>query len=73
MSLTFQNPVSSGVILPPGTTAKKEKEDHGLGILNMIYAAEKYKGRIYRQILEKDKRKIYSLEILLFLQDFPVQ
>lgn len=73
LSLTFQNPVSSGVILPPGTTAKKEKEDHGLGILNMIYAAEKYKGRIYRQILEKDKRKIYSLEILLFLQDFPVQ
>ena len=72
LSLTFQNPAGSGVILPPGSTEKKEKEEHGFGILNMIYTAEKYKGSLHRQILEEDKRKIYRLEILLFIPDFPV-
>ena len=57
------------VIFSPGTTAKEEKEEHGLGILNMMYAVKKYRGSLHREIRKKHGIMIYSLEILLFLPE----
>lgn len=67
LSLIFRNPVCDDVLVTPGNTEKVEKEEHGLGILNMIYTAEKYSGSLHRWIEEKDGNRIYSLEIFLFL------
>ena len=45
------------------------KEEHGLGILNMMYAVKKYRGSLHREIRKKHGIMIYSLEILLFLPE----
>lgn len=69
LSLIFQNPVWEDVIVPPGSTAKTKKEEHGMGILNMMYTVEKYKGSLNRTIREENNGRVYSLEILLFVPD----
>ncbi len=72
LTFIFQNPVYENVIFSPGTTAKEEKEEHGLGILNMMYAVKKYRGSLRREIRKKHGIMIYSLEILLFLPEASV-
>lgn len=72
LTLVFQNPVHEEAIFSPGITAKEEKDEHGLGILNMTYAAKKYKGSLHREIRKKHDITVYSLEILIFLPEASV-
>lgn len=66
--LCFENPAGpADRILPWGSTSKENVREHGLGNLNMIYAAEKYNGKVTAVIEEKNGKRVYCLEILLFV------
>lgn len=71
LTLVFQNPVHEEAIFSPGITAKEEKDEHGLGILNMTYAAKNIK-EAFTERSGKHDITVYSLEILIFLPEASV-
>ncbi len=69
MVLGFRNPTQEKEIVPAGHSRKANPENHGFGILNITYAAEKYQGSVYRRIETENERRVYCLEVLLFLPE----
>ena len=65
----FENPVCpQKKIMPPGCTDKKNEKEHGFGLLNIAYVAEKYHGSMKQQIREEKEGSVYSLEVLVFTE-----
>lgn len=69
LALVFRNPADAEAVSREGETGKENKKDHGFGIMNIRYAAEKYRGSVHRWTDTKDGDIEYVLEVLLFLTD----
>jgi sensor histidine kinase YesM len=65
--IVVSNSVAEGINTKSGffMTSKKDKENHGFGIKNIVATVEKYHGECYMEILVENKEALFKISIAI--------